>query len=85
MRITGINEAIGRLPSLKTAPRSRKLCFLLPSSHAPQVCEEQNSGNGGNGGEDEEQEVDECVHAREQNTGGRTSAGGGLDFFKPEG
>ena len=46
-------------------------------SRLPQLHKHEEGGHGGGGGEDDEEEVDECVHAREQNTGGRTSAGGG--------
>ena len=46
----------------------------------PQLHEQEQGGDGGGGGEGDEEEVDEGVHAREQNTGGGTSAGGGLNF-----
>jgi|SanBayMetagenome_1026888.scaffolds.fasta_scaffold36769_1 hypothetical protein len=42
-----------------------------------QFGQKQKSGDGGGGGQGDEEDVDECVHAREQNTGGRTSVGGG--------
>ena len=40
--------------------------------HVPEFNEEQPCGNRGDEAEDDEEEVDECVHAREQNTGGQT-------------
>ena len=47
------------------------------SGGLPQFQEEEEGGDGGDDAEGEEEEVDEGVHAREWNTGGRTSAGGG--------
>lgn len=43
----------------------------------PQLHEQEEGGDGGGKDEGEEEEVDEGVHAREWNTGGGTSAGGG--------
>ena len=43
----------------------------------PQLHEQEQGGDGSDDAEGDEEEVDEGVHAREWNTGGRTSAGGG--------
>ncbi len=47
------------------------------SGGLPQFHEQEQGGDGGGKDEGEEEEVDEGVHARQSNTGGRTSAGGG--------
>jgi len=60
-----------RLFRLKLAPRA-----------APQFGQKQKSGDGCDDAESEEEEVDEGVHARQWNTGGRTSAGGGQIFLR---
>ena len=43
----------------------------------PEIDKQESGRDRGRAGQGDEEEVDECVHAREQNTGGRTSAGGG--------
>ena len=51
----------------------------------PQLHEQEQGGDSGGGGEGSEEEVDECVHAREWSTGGRTSAGIGPGKNVPAG
>ena len=48
-----------------------------PSGGLPQFDEQEQGGDGGGKDKGEEEEVDEGVHARQWNTGGGTSAGGG--------
>ena len=55
------------------------------SGGLPQLHEEEQGGDGGDEAEGNEEEVDEGVHAREQNTGGRTSAGRPPENFAPTG
>ena len=47
------------------------------SGGLPQFDEQEQGGDGGGKDESEEEEVDEGIHARQWNTGGGTSAGGG--------
>ena len=47
------------------------------SGGLPQFHEQEQGGDGGGKDEGEEEEVDEGAHARQWNTGGRTTAGGG--------
>ncbi len=46
---------------------------------SPEFGEKKAGGQCGDEEQQVEEEIDECVHAGEQNTGGRTFAGGGLD------
>lgn len=59
-------------------PQNGRLFQIRSASrHAQQFGDEQSGREDSEEEERVEEEVDECVHAREQNTGGRTSAGGG--------
>jgi hypothetical protein len=72
-------------PQLAKASRPHRLlaiCGGSASGGLPQLHEEEQGGDGGGKDEGEEEEVDEGVHAREWNTGGRTSAGGGRIFLR---
>ena len=57
--------------------RLLEICGGSASGGFPQFHEQEEGGDGSDDAEGDEEEVDECVHAREWNTGGRTSAGGG--------
>ena len=51
------------------------ICGGSASGGLPQFHEQEQGGDGGGGSEDNKEEVDECVHAREWNTGGGTLVG----------
>jgi hypothetical protein len=51
------------------------ICEGSASGGLPQFHEQEQGGDGGGKDESEEEEVDECVHAREWNTGGGTLVG----------
>ena len=53
------------------------ICGGSASGGLPQFDEQEQGGDGGGKDESEEEEVDEGIHARQWNTGGGTSAGGG--------
>ncbi len=57
------------------APQATKV--FSAARCAPEFGEKKAGGQSSKQEQRVEEEVDECVHAREQNTGGRTSAGGG--------
>jgi hypothetical protein len=58
------------------------ICGGSASGGLPQFDEQEQGGDGGGKDEGEEEEVDEGVHARQWNTGGGTSAGGGQIFLR---
>lgn len=60
------------------------ICGGSASGGLPQFHEQEQGGDGGGKDEGEEEEVDEGVHARQSNTGGRTSAGGGRIILRPK-
>ena len=72
------DEGIKHFPRARGKSRSQLL-------GVPELDKQESRGDYGGGGQSDEEEVDECVHACEQNTGGRTSAGIGRDFLKDEG
>jgi hypothetical protein len=57
--------------------RLLEICGGSAPGGLPQFHEQEQGGDGSDDAEGDEEEVDECVHAREQNTGGGTSAGVG--------
>jgi hypothetical protein len=72
-------------PVIKHGPvRGRKPRSGFPSC-IPEVEEQESGGYGDGGRQNDEEEVDECVHAREQNTGGRTLVVLGRKNLSPPG
>ena len=64
-------------------PQSARILRIGSASRdAPQFGHEQSGREDGDEEQHVEEEIDECVHAREQTTGGRTSAGGGWKILR---